>query len=289
MKKSVLCASILACLLLAGCGSKSEWSVLKQMPTPDGGASFYAGFYDQNLGISVGEHGLISATSDGGSNWGKAENSSLCRFCLDIVDERTAWSGGNGGHVRVTKDGGKTWQGVTDCKLGAVHRSIDFIDDKNGWVANEFYIASTNDGGDTWNKMKNPKLKGKILSVSILSSEEGYVMNKAGELLYTRDGGETWTCTPIPELQAETSGGEILACDFNFYDSQRGEAVASIIKEDGAGIVFLATEDGGATWKACNIEYPKEDVASEVYFSSNGNYITLTSIRKDMTLYKRNC
>ena len=289
MRKVFLCASILAGLLLAGCSSKSEWSVIKQMPTPDGGASFYAGFYDQNLGISVGEHGLISATSDGGSNWVKAENSSLCRFCLDIVDERTAWSGGNGSHVRVTKDGGKTWQAVTDCKLGQVHRSIDFIDEVNGWVANDFYIASTDDGGATWKQMKLPKLKGKILSLSILSATEGYVLNKAGELLYTADGGDTWTCSAITELQAEMAGGELMSCDFNFYQRERGEIAASILGAEGSKILFLATEDQGATWKTSSIEYPATEVASEVYFSSNGNYITLTSIRKDMTLYKRNC
>ena len=95
MRKIVLCASILAVLLFAGCGSMSEWSVIRQMPTPDGGASFFVGFYDQECGISVGEHGLISATSDGGTSWIKGKNSSLCRFCLDIVDERTAWCGGN--------------------------------------------------------------------------------------------------------------------------------------------------------------------------------------------------
>ena len=167
MKKTILCASILAGLFLTGCGSKSEWNILKQMPAPDGGASFFVGFHDQDCAISVGEHGLISATSDGGANWIKAENSSLCRFCLDIVDSQIAWSGGNGNDVRVTRDGGKTWQAVTDCKLGAVHRSIDFIDDMNGWIANEFYIASTNDGGNTWNQMKLPKLNGKILSDAV--------------------------------------------------------------------------------------------------------------------------
>ena len=287
MKKTILCASILAGLFLTGCGSKSEWNILKQMPAPDGGASFFVGFHDQDCAISVGEHGLISATSDGGANWIKAENSSLCRFCLDIVDSQIAWSGGNGNDVRVTRDGGKTWQAVTDCKLGAVHRSIDFIDDMNGWIANEFYIASTNDGGNTWNQMKLPKLNGKILSLSILSSTEGYVLNKAGELLYTSDGGVNWSISNIPELTEAAEGGEIITCDFNFYDQSKGELVASIIKEGGADILFLSTEDGGTTWKLSPIEYPKGNIAYEVYFSSNGKFITLTNGKKDMTVFRR--
>ncbi|MBP5752981.1 MAG: hypothetical protein J6W60_09025 [Treponema sp.] len=287
MKKTILCASILAGLFLTGCGSKSEWNILKQMPAPDGGASFFVGFHDQDCAISVGEHGLISATSDGGANWIKAENSSLCRFCLDIVDSQIAWSGGNGNDVRVTRDGGKTWQAVTDCKLGAVHRSIDFIDDMNGWIANEFYIASTNDGGNTWNQMKLPKLNGKILSFSILSSAEGYVVTKGGDLIYTNDGGNTWTVQPIAELVSASDGGDLITCDFNFYDKNRGELVASIVNEGGTDILFFFTEDGGATWNQTAIDYPKTEVASEAYFSSNGKYITLTSIKKDMTVYKR--
>lgn len=289
MKSFILSAAIISLFMLAGCGSKSEWSVIKQMPAPDGGASFFVGFYDQECGISVGEHGLISATSDGGTSWIKGENSSLCRFCLDIVDERTAWCGGNGSHVRVTKDGGKTWQAVTDCKLGQVHRSIDFIDEVSGWVANDFYIASTDDGGATWKKMNLPKLNGKILSLSILSATEGYVLNKAGELLYTSDGGDTWTCSAVEELQKEMAEGEMMSCDFNFYQRERGEIAVSILGAERCKILFMATEDQGATWKTSSIEYPATEVVSEVYFSSNGNYITLTSIKKDMTIYKRDC
>lgn len=255
---------------------------------PDGGASFFVGFHDQDCAISVGEHGLISASIDGGANWIKAENSSLCRFCLDIVDPQIAWCGGNGGDVRVTRDGGMTWQAVTDCKLGAVHRSIDFIDDKSGWIANEFYIASTDDGGETWNQMKLPKLNGKIMSVSILSSSEGFVLTKNGELLHTENGGKDWSTSAIPGLQEQTAGGEFISCDFNFYQRERGEIVASIIGAEGTKILFLSTEDGGETWKTSSVEYPKEEVASEVYFSSNGNYITLTNITKDMTVYRRN-
>ena len=90
------------------------------------------GFLNENFGITAGYAGEVHYTVDGGISWPLAANSSMCRFGLDILDDKVAWTIGNGGNVRLSKDGGRTWQAV-ELYLGvsptAVALSPDFAQD----------------------------------------------------------------------------------------------------------------------------------------------------------------
>lgn len=287
MKKIIAATIAGISLLLASCGNKSQWDLIKETQAPGLSDSYFAGYYNEDFAISVGIHGLITYSNDGGQTWTKAQNESVCRYCLDILDENLAWCAGNGNQIRVTKDGGKTWQAVTDCQLGAVHKSIDFIDDKTGWIANEFRIASTNDGGQNWRIIKPPRSLGKILSISIFSENCGYGLTSGGDLIYTDNGGENWKVSKVNELVKAANGGQIYACDFNFYDGDNAEMVASVLNTEGCSVIFLKSRDGGITWETSPVSYPQTSLASDIYFAGKGDFVTITNPDKDMKVYKR--
>lgn len=73
--------------------SASNWTVVVENKI--GHRNYIGGFLDDTFGITVGYSGEIHYTNDGGQTWPKAQNSSACRYSLDIVDENLAWCGGN--------------------------------------------------------------------------------------------------------------------------------------------------------------------------------------------------
>lgn len=284
-----VCASVIAALSLAGCGSpQSDWKVVGECDVPLSNKSNVVGFLNDSFAISVGVGGAIQTTEDGGKTWAKAQNQSLCRFCLDIVDRNLAWSGGNGSNIRVTKDGGKTWAVVTDRSLGSTHMSIDFIDGQTGWLASAKRVAATDDGGATWTEMSIPKGMDAIATLAIRSAKEGYLLTKTGTLQVTVDGGASWSAKSINLAKYGIGGNALMAADMNFYDDKKGEIVFSGNKKNGASVWILSTEDGGATWKSQRLPYPKNSTATEIYFASSGEYVTVTSMNKHVTVLKRN-
>lgn len=134
-----LCITVLS-IGFFGCSStggknKSNWVVSKTVNIPH--KNNIGGFYNDNFGITVGYSGEVHYTNDGGVNWPKGNNKSLCRFGLDIVNEKVAWNCGNGGHVRKTIDGGQNWENVSDFGESVPNhcRYLSFLNENVGWIA----------------------------------------------------------------------------------------------------------------------------------------------------------
>lgn len=288
MKRFFIYSFCILSLFVTGCSKDGDWKLVKEVSIPSEADSNIAGFHNEQLCISCGQHGRMMYSSDGGKTWARGENSSLCRYALDIVDEKIAWTCGNGNNVRITRDGGKTWDAVTDLRLGSTHRAIDFIDDKTGWVSVTRSIAYTGNGGETWTEMPSFGSKSKVLSLSILSEKEGFVFTKDGELLHTEDGGESWDVETVTVGKGGTDAGEIISCDFNFYDRENGEVVLIYNSSSGTYLVWLKTRDGGKTWSENRISHPKDVYVTDVYLTGDGNYVTITTLDKKMKLYRRN-
>ncbi len=285
-KSGIRLAVTLLTLSFFSCGKSEKWNFVKKTTLAQDMRSHFAGWYDEDLGISVGYAGKSFFYSPETEEWKKAENSSLCRYCLDICDKKTAWSGGNGNHVRVTRDSGKTWQNVNDCKLGSTHRSIDFANCHVGLVATDFKIALTKDGGKTWEVLKNEKFNGKILSVSVLEDGSCYGITKGGDLIFTKNKGSSWTITPVKKLKKASGDGELIACDVNFEDVNTGEMAVSILGSK-TKIVHFTTKNGGKTWSSCIVDNTIDGIVTDVLMSKNKNYISIVDANKVMKLYKR--
>lgn len=255
-----------------------------------------AGFLSKDIGFTVGYSGEVHYTSDAGQTWPEGENSSMCLFCLDIIDANTVWAAGNGYNVRVSHDGGKTWEAASDISLGGMPSNIDFIDESTGWIATQSKFASTNDGASTWTEMALPEGAESIAAISLRTAQDGYLLTREGQLFITADGGATWTGQDlglkdysIIDLQQQPRLGKsnMAVADMSFADEKNGTIVLSGMSSKGGFIAWcLTTADGGATWQAEQIPDLGFSV-TKVFLTTDGQYLTMASNDNKTALLER--
>lgn len=258
--------------------------------------TYIEGFLNERFGVTVGYSGRIFYTENAASEWQKAENSSMCRFCLDIVNESLIWCGGNGGHVRVSKDGGKTWDKVSDVSLGTAHTNIDFLDDTTGWIANAERLSMTTDGGQTWNPLTLPEAMAPIATIALQSPTKGYLLTIEGQLFVTADAGESWELSDIAlssygitdtAKQPKLTKQDVAIADMSFTDENNGLIVFSGIKTgEGRKVFCTRTSDGGKNWLGEELPLLKEFSPTKVFLTSDGKYLTLGSKDKKLVVYR---
>ncbi len=251
------------------------------------------GFLNEEFGITVGFSGEMHYTADAGQAWPQGENSSMCRFCLDIVDENIAWAGGNGDMVRVTHDGGKSWEAVTDIAMGSAHSNIDFVDDQTGWIATLYKLEATKDGGTTWTEMTLPEGADGIAAISLRTPQDGYLLSRAGVLYTTADGGATWSEQDLGikdygiidvQKQPKLGKNNLAVADISFTDQKNGTVVfTGMSSEGGFTTVCLTTADGGATWNEEALP-DLEFSPVKVFLSGDGKYLTVASANNQTAL-----
>lgn len=280
-----------AAVLLAGCGGPSAGPV----DTPGGDAPeavnswqvvgtsgvgqpvYYAGFLDEAFGVTVGYGGDVRYSTDGGATWAEGENSSMCRFGLEVVDEQTAWNCGNGGHVRLSTDGGRTWQPVTNFGPSAPNhcRFLSFLDATTGWAAAPSLLGMTADGGETWQEIVLPEGVTTIAAIHLRTPRDGYLLDADGRLFVTSDGGASWSgraldFTAEALLMRAASPTVVL----RFVDEQRGMIVLPRGSADEGYAPWSAyTEDGGASWRLDRL--PVEGGLPFLFLSRDLSVLTL--------------
>lgn len=275
IKKTIaLMGLTVTCIGLIGCSkAKTErtWEVLRESDV-DLKANI-AGFENENFALSVGYKGEVHYTVDGGKEWPAGENTSLCRFGLDIIDENIAWSCGNAGHVRVTKDGGKTWTDVTD--FGPFEpnqcRYISFLDDQTGWIAAPALLGITKDGGTTWNELTLPADIGIIQGISLLNETEGCILDSNNKIYLTKDGGTTWESQSIPCEDADNTLPTVNLKAIRLLDENTATLFYYTTDYQ---IKCLSTTDRGKTWTKEAV--PELDLSkSSFYLSHDGKLLTV--------------
>lgn len=298
----ILISIMISVILFTGCSkskdtsaSAAKWGIV--IDSSISHPSNIEGFLNENCGLTVGFGGEIHYSNDQGQTWPKAENSSMCRYCLDIIDENLAWSGGNGYNVRVTKDGGKTWSAVSDVNLGTIHHSIDFLDDKTGWIASTKKCAKTNDGGITWTVLDLPEEITSIAAMALRTPEDGYILTNNGLLYTTNDGGLSWTSKDLnlsdygvidekgkPGLYKKS----VSLADICFTDENNGIIIFSgVVPGEGVKAFCLTSNNGGETWTSEELD-PKEGfIVNRVYITGDGQYLTLGSNEGQLLVLKR--
>jgi photosystem II stability/assembly factor-like uncharacterized protein len=251
--------------------SAGPWKVIQQALYEQ--SIYQAGFLDDSFGIMVGYNGAVFYSTDSGQNWSQGNNTSYCRFGLDIVDRQTAWNCGNAGHVRVSTDGGKNWQAVADFGSSEPDqcRFLSFLDARTGWAAAPELLGVTTDGGATWNTLALPEGIKDVAAIALRTATDGYLLDTTGTVFVTADGGQTWTTRSLG-----LAGNEKLTiaraptAAMHFTDAQNGKVVFDL--KDG---VFSArTTDGGQTWKREPVAIPYD--APTLYLAHDG--LTLTAI-----------
>ncbi len=179
-------------------------------------------FSDSKNGWIVGHEGLILKTNDGGDNWIKVKTLSIPNKQNSYVmtyfkNANEGWVVGTDVALRTT-DGGLTWT-EQNFEVQKTYNylnisSINFADDRNGWVLTGWGKSlRTVDGGATWNIEDS-----KYNKMFFLNSQTGWAMdlNKSflkyeAPLLSTSN---TITINPkpaVPTLAWNNSDGKLTA------------------------------------------------------------------------------
>ncbi len=299
LKKRVIIgfALSLTIAMLSGCASNtaSSWSLIQNSDISQ--SSYMAGYINETDGITVGYGGKIFYTHDGGQSWSAADNKSACRYCLDIINEKIAWSGGNGSHVRLSRDNGETWEEVTDpLNLTGTHSGISFVDDKTGWVSTTLKVAKTDDGGMSWADVLLPTEDIHISAIELRTADSGYILSAEGTLYITNDGGSTWSSQDIglskilnidsAENKPRLNMTKSAVADISFSDENKG-TIAFMCKVNNIQKVWvLETNDGGVNWASTEITTPEEFKPLYLYLSGDSNLLTVGNSKK-VILYKK--
>jgi photosystem II stability/assembly factor-like uncharacterized protein len=255
------------------------WQFVSNLTQRDGMSVQSIHFFDTEQGIAATSSGAILATIDTGASWttvsrqGRVVGLSSQFF----LDERRGWAAGTGDVIR-TDDGGETWAPAElpasegeDRNYRSPIRAIQFLDDRNGWIAGmHAFLASTTDGGATWEAVSTPitdNERPNFWDLTFIDSQLGWVVGEEGLMLSTTDGGITWTqqstglkdAHSAPKLETIPRAGGSVTIDagdrtpgftisaVRFIDRQRGW-ITGFYANLGRSLI-LRTEDGGATWR----------------------------------------
>ncbi len=239
---------------------------------------YIAGFNNPKHGITGGAAGKTYYTIDSGATWHQAQNASLCRFGLDILDDQNAFHCGNGGEYK-TIDGGKTWTKIKSINFieSNEFKYVRFVNKSIGWMGSTNLLISTADGGTTWDRVETPQGLAKIASIDLPTDSNGktcVVLGSNGILYTTCDGGISWEQRAIKVGGHEFSFIPLL-CGANamHFESLSEGCIIAYQVEPKKGWISLITKDTGNTWAIDDVTNEMSEKSS-VYMSNDGRYIT---------------
>lgn len=166
-----------------------------------------------------------------------------------------------------TTDGGASWGVVPLVAPDALHAglglvSIDFVDERNGWIlltmpsSSNFSFGEayrTTDGGATWRPLPLPPTGGEI---AFVNPDSGFLAGGptgASERIYsTQDGGETWSELSVPDAPAIVQGPRDYGLP-HFLTAETALLPVAIAGSDGSAVVIYSTSDAGATWSVSHV------------------------------------
>jgi photosystem II stability/assembly factor-like uncharacterized protein len=129
------------------------------------------------------------------------------------------WVVGSFSTVASSADHGASWQ-TTDFKEDAMFNTVQFVDDKHGFITGEFgAVYRTTDGGATW--LAENKIPGDFYPYAALftSASDGYISGLTGVILATKDAGKTWAKLETPSSLAQfglaKQGGAVYSVGMN--------------------------------------------------------------------------
>jgi photosystem II stability/assembly factor-like uncharacterized protein len=171
---------------------------------PPGTWSHGARFSDRLNGISVGEYGNLTRTTDGGQSWQTIAPIGSGPRLWDVESWNTARSvySGETGAIATTGSGGLTWRSIQSGGAGATH-GLDAVDALRAWAANDGgEILLTVNGGRRWQRFAVAGFDnyGRVEDVDFFDASLGWAVGRHevfgggfGRIVRSTDGGRSWT------------------------------------------------------------------------------------------------
>ena len=221
-------------------GGKTWKKVEDGVPGFRRGRSFATKWKGWSIDEDLWNHGIISATEDGGHTWhvsfNNGDKNEFVFGGVQAISETEVWT--VGAHAYHTTDGGITWE-----VSGPPGTGLQFLDAQRGWIDGD-KLWRTDNGGKTWQPVeKDGKSCFGGYGFFFLDDHHGWAVSgksegnmeggaETGFVTFTRDGGRT--CEELPRV-----AGQFFWSVF-FLNSQEGwvGGIGSLLK----------TTDGGHTW-----------------------------------------
>jgi len=264
---------------------------------PPGTWSHGARFSDSLNGISVGEYGNLTRTTNGGQSWQTIAPIGSGPRLWDVESWSAARSvySGESGAIATTRNGGATWRSIQSGGTGATH-GLDAVDALHAWAANDGgEILYTVNGGGHWQRVAVTGFDnyGSIQDVDFLDGSLGWAVGRheffgggVGRIVRSTDGGRSWAVQQsVP--------------DAYMYDVEvLGVQTVLAMGEIPLGPRFiLRTSNGGLTWsnvspsQAVFMDADFVDAATgwvvggRIYKSTNGGQDWVEQFTPDELLY----
>lgn len=235
--------------------------------------------YDENNIIAVGYAGEIHYYESSDDTCPRAENTSLCRFGIDILDGNICYTCGN---TNVTKsvDGGKTFEKKTDFASTDNATMISFIDENTGIVASKKVLGITKDGAETWTYLELPSDE-EILCIKMETADEFCFIDRSFNIHFTEDGGASWESIPLnlPE------GTNYIPVKKNIEITKDCEDVYTIYCVDKDSFMLKSYTTNDRFYSCTENEMPLLK-ANGYSLHMRGKYLTLTHA-KDMIILEK--
>lgn len=197
-------------------------------------------FFDENLGLMVGENGQIFRTTDGGTNW-QLVNSGTDKTLQSVkfLTQTRAYAVGDGGEVYRSTNSGQSWakQSIgTTVDL----KQLFFANQDTGYVATaDGKVVRTFNSGNNWS-IQTTGQSNPLNDIYFSSGKTGFAVGQSGTIVKTTDAGTTWS--PV------TSGTERNLTDMSF--NRTNVNIGVVLGENGT---VLRTTNAGTTFDGINI------------------------------------
>lgn len=213
-------------------------------------------FPNVNTGYIVGDLGIFSKTTNGGSTWINQNITPNVQLnSVFFTDVNTGYTCSTDGYIMKTINGGMNWirQGYTG---NGYFNSLYFINSNTGYaVGSEGKIIKTTNGGTNWLFMHSCTDIA-LNAVYFPSTDVGYavggILNLQGIIVKTTNSGTTWFNL--------LNSGKVLRTIY-FINNSTGVTVGGDFER---GNVMLKTTNGGENWV--------EEFSSLNYGTLNGVY-----------------
>lgn len=197
-------------------------------------------FFDENLGLMVGEMGEIFRTTDGGTNWQLINvGTDKTLRSVKFLTQTRAYAVGDGGEVYRSTNSGQSWAKQSVGTTVDLKR-LFFANQDTGYVATaDGKVVRTFNSGNNWS-IQNTGQTNPLNDIYFSSGKIGFAVGQSGTIVKSTDAGTTWS--PV------TSGTErnLTAMSFN----RTNPNIGVVLGENGT---VLRTTNAGTTFDGVNI------------------------------------
>ncbi|MFD2199962.1 YCF48-related protein [Shivajiella indica] len=229
-----------------------------EQEAPDKVRMLSVDFFNETLGLMVGENGNIFRTTNGGANWQLLNIGADIRLNkVKFLNGTRAYIVGDNGEVYRSTNAGQTWSKQNVGTLDDL-KSLYFFNADTGYVTTSAgEIIRTFNGGNNWSIKTTGQTNG-LNDTYFVTSQVGYAVGQKGTIIKTLDAGETWS-----EI---TSGTErdLFAVAFNRSNPNLGVVT-------GQNATLLRTLNAGTTFDAINVNNQQNYV--DAGFRANANVV----------------